>query len=514
MASAARPVACGLGRIIRAAGCGTINTASTWAPRTAPVVDLAGERARENNLKRSCSSSSTESPAGSAARTSSGSQDDVLRMDAVTLSRQTRQSLAEGQLSPERWQQYASRASQLMDELSLTETSRLAAAFSTARHVHFDLFARFSTRALTCLRSINDHENQATAKDLRRLAMSFGRGRVFDSELMEAMVPLISDNVEQFRPRDLVHIVDAYARLPMQSPELFALVADALPDYLYDLKPLELAILCRAFAEAAVYSDELIDALCAEVVKRLRTFGALECLIFLEGLSRLCQGLPDDMQRDDMNVIKSVVHQLSGSLGSLAVTDIIRVFASLVRLHYYDSNFVHRRICVTLSQKRDQLDGSNMFPLLAELLHCLSLLPAQSHKSVELSLSVIEVLRSQSGTLRGSRVDPRSVALAVTALAQLEQKDEDLLTALAGLLLASSKPGTSLSGPTTDLMDLATDEELLELRRAFGTFAVPSVDFTTSSEAWVGPATAAVAAISHELNRREAAGVAMPANAE
>ena len=70
-----------------------------------------------------------------------------------------------------------------------------------------------------------------------------------------------------------------------------------MPSYLYELSPGELSSLCRAFAEAAVYNDELTDALCDEVVKRLRSFGAFECLVFLDGLSQIHAGLQPKERR-------------------------------------------------------------------------------------------------------------------------------------------------------------------------------------------------------------------------
>merc|ERR1740123_2512541 len=191
---------------------------------------------------------------------------------------------------------------------------------------------------MECLRdpSLNSAGSKIRVADLRRLALAFGRVRSFDSELMEALVPLIEENVEDFRPRDLARIADAYARMPVQSPELFALVADALPAYLYDLEPPELAGLCRSFAQVAIYSADLVDALCIEVRKRLRSFGAHECLIFLEGLSHLHAGLDEEFNRSDTDTIADVAEQLVRVLSTLGASELVRAFSTFVRLDHYE----------------------------------------------------------------------------------------------------------------------------------------------------------------------------------
>lgn len=394
-------------------------------------------------------------------------------MDAASLGRVMRRSLTEGDLVEDLWQSYSARASELVSELSIPEAARLAAAFSTARLVDFDFFARLSSRTLDCLRAPEQEGGPGTyiaAADLRRLALAYGRARAFDTELMEALVPVIAARVGDFRPRDLARIADAYARMPVQSPDLFALVADAIPSYLYDLEPAELASLCRAFAEVAVYNQELTDALCAEVVQRLRSFGALECLIFLEGLSRLNAGLPEDLRRNDSETITSVVEQLTSLLSSLAVADLIRVFSALVRLDHYNPQLVHGRLCPALAQKLSQLQGPGAFAELAELLHCLSLLPAQSHKSAELALATAGAMR-RGGLPRG-RLEPRALALAVAALAQLGQEDDELMALLASAVRPHPEPGTAglngrSGGALPELVTLASDAELLDLERAF-----------------------------------------------
>ena len=94
--------------------------------------------------------------------------------------------------------------------------------------------------------------------------------------------------------------------------------------------------MARAFAEAAVYNGELTDALCEEVVQRLRSFGAQECLIFLEGLAQLQAGLPEELQRDDKTTIAAIVGHIVRTLGSLAGSDLVRLFHFLVLLDHYD----------------------------------------------------------------------------------------------------------------------------------------------------------------------------------
>ncbi|CAK0822835.1 unnamed protein product [Prorocentrum cordatum] len=394
-----------------------------------------------------------------------------------------------------RWRQYAARTVEIVDGLSLGETARLASAFSTARLLDFGLMASLSSRALECLRAEQGAgAASATAADARRLAMAFGRARAFDSDLMEALVPIISERVEDFRPRELARVADAYARAAVQSPDLFALAAEALPPYLYDLEPGDLAALCRGFSEAAVYSSELTDALCEEVVKRLKSFGPLECLVFLEGLAQLSEGLPEEMRRDDAETVAAVAGQLARSMQSLAAGDIVRVFSALVQLDHYDQFLVHARLCEALAQKlsQGQLRGPPAFARLAELLHCLSLLPAQSHKSAELALTTAALLR-ECGPPRGGRPEPRALALVASALAELGQQDQDLLEMLGGAVLPRPSAGLPSdprhgAGPS-ELLALSSDDELQDLQRAFR---------ACRSEALAG----ACAAIGAELARR------------
>ncbi|CAE8718015.1 unnamed protein product [Polarella glacialis] len=475
-----------------------------------------------------------------------GLPQDAARLGVAELGRAARRALNEGDFNEERWKVFAHRASELAGQMNLDETARLASAFSTARMVDFHLFSQLSARALQCLpqppttskteMAVPDGSTDAasssspvSSRDLRRLALAFGRAQAFDSELMEAMVPLIADRVESFRPRELVHIVDAYARMPVQMPELFALVADALPHYLYDLEPTELAGLCRSFAEAAVYNEELIDALGAEATKRARSFGALECLVFLDGLSRLHAGLPEELRdirrKSDTATVSALAEQLAGSASVLSAPELVRAFAALVRLDHYDPKLVHGRICAALALKLGQLVqasgtvafsrpslGANGFGGLAELLHCISLLPAQSQKSAELALATARLLVETLGEMlrwhsadeaqRGSQLsdprgkaaasvgrlpDPHSLALAAAAVAQLGQngrEDEELLELLSAAVTggrrgSTSEPigsggledspvgqGASLSPPST-LLWLSSEEELGDLERAF-----------------------------------------------
>eukprot|EP00933_Yihiella_yeosuensis_P060654 TRINITY_DN633_c3_g1_i1.p1 TRINITY_DN633_c3_g1~~TRINITY_DN633_c3_g1_i1.p1 ORF type:complete len:511 (+),score=122.59 TRINITY_DN633_c3_g1_i1:61-1593(+) len=481
---------------------------------------------------------------------------DIARLGAAELGRAARRSLSEGDFGEERWKTYSARASELADQLTLDESARLASSFSTARLLDFQLFSRLSARALECLPSPESSEpsssstskdgsspfgedapqKHASATDLRRLALAFGRAQAFDSELMEALVPLIAERVEGFRPRELVHIVDAFARIPVQTPELFALVAEALPSYLYDLEPSELASLCRSFAEAAVYNEELIDALSIEASRRVRSFGALECLVFLDSLSRLHAGLPEDMhairRKNDTSTINALAEQLAGSASVLSAPDLVRAFAALVRLDHYDPKLIHQRICPALALKLGQLaqapgitafartpQSAAGFGGLAELLHCLSLLPAQSQKSAELAMAtaryLVEILeetlaedpvRQQKVSSSLGRIpDPRSLALATAALAQLAQdgaEDEELLSLLASAVIGKQTTGQSLNNEgaqstnaapasnSTTLLFLASEEELEDLQRAFS---------LCKSK---GPAEAASAAVAAELSRR------------
>jgi len=416
--------------------------------------------------------------AATSARHRSLLHEDIEAMDAVMLGRAARRDLAEGYLVEERWQRYAARAVQLVNGLSFSETARLAAAFSTARVRDFDLYTQFSSRTMHCLRDpgLNSAGSKIQAVDLRRLALAFGRVRSFDSQLMEALVPFIEENVEDFRPRDLARIADAYARMPVQSPELFALVADALPAYLYDLEPTELAGLCRSFAQAAIYCAELVDALCMEVRKRLRSFGAHECLIFLEGLSHLHAGLSEELQRRDTDTIGAVAEQLVRVLSTLGASELIRAFGAFVRLDHYEPQLMHHRLVPSLGLKLNQLQQSGpsgaAFTQLAELLHSLSLLPAQSHASAELATASITALLR--GGLPRSRPEPGAVALAVAALVQLGQEDEELLRLLCSAVIPASGQQASTWGATRargnlpDMLALASYEELIQLRQAFG----------------------------------------------
>mmetsp|Transcript_56535 Transcript_56535/g.175725 ORF Transcript_56535/g.175725 Transcript_56535/m.175725 type:complete len:483 (+) Transcript_56535:114-1562(+) len=403
------------------------------------------------------------------------SREQIASLDAAALGRAARRSIAEGDLAEEPWRSYAARASELACGLSLGEAARLSAAFSTARSLGLRLASRLSSSALERLRS-PDREPRVAAADLRRLALASGRARAFDSELMEALVPMILDRVGDFRPRDLARIADAYARMPVQSADLFALIADALPPYLYDLEPAELVSLCRSFAEAAVYNAELIDALCTQVSMRVRTFGALECLVFLDGLSRLNAGLPEELRRDDLQTFTRVVGHLARLLGTLAAVDLVRTFSILVRFGHYDPWLVHTRLCPALAQKLGQLQGPRAFTDLAELLHCLGLLPAQSHKSAELALGVAAAMRRAAQAR--SRFELRAVALAVAALAQLGQDDEELLMLLSAALLGGCKMadwgvvGTNAAfgdrSATPEVLSMASNVELLDLRHALG----------------------------------------------
>eukprot|EP00439_Symbiodinium_sp_Y106_P008770 s4751_g1.t1 len=250
-------------------------------------------------------------------------REEVEHWSAAQLGRAARRALAEGDLTEALWAKYASRTEELLSELRFEEAARFASAFSTARHVDFALFAKLSARALECL---PQQETEIAAQDLRRMAIACGKAQAFDSDLLEGMVPLIADRVQEFRPRELVHIADAYAsqshlarrdvKAPradarawprygstwhlkhqdlatpeqVQNPELFALVSEALPRYLYDLTPPELASLCRSFAEAPRYHRII------RVSKRSNSFGAMECLVFLDALSRLHEGMPEELR--------------------------------------------------------------------------------------------------------------------------------------------------------------------------------------------------------------------------
>eukprot|EP00913_Durusdinium_trenchii_P001288 g1187.t1 len=459
-------------------------------------------------------------------KTSEASVEEIERLGVAELGKAAKISLAEGDLDEERWKRYGLRASELVGELSFQEAStrtaaRFASAFSTARYVEFPLFAKLSARALDCLPRVSHAKsafgfglssstvdcrsdqtgedtpkavNSVSASDLRRMAMACGKAQCFDGELLEAMVPLIEERLQDFRPRELVHVADAYARLPVQSPELFALVAEALPRYLYELRPPELASLCRAFAEVALYNEELTDALGAEVEKRARSFGAMECLIFLDGLSP---------------VIAAVAEQLSGSASSLKAVELVRGFAALVRLDYYNARLVHGRICAALALKFNELvqDRARVlmattpfarppqafrgFAVLAELLNCLSLLPAQSHKSMELTTAtthaMTELLEQLFATHEedleppgaaardatasvGRLPEPQAVSMAAVALAQLGRVEEEaeLLQLLAQCVAGPKNPA---------FLALASEEELKDLQgewRWIGWWICPS----------------------------------------
>ncbi|CAJ1413775.1 unnamed protein product [Effrenium voratum] len=431
-------------------------------------------------------------------KTSEAGLNDVGRLGAAALGRAAKKALAEGQLGEERWASYASRAAELAPELSFDEAARFASAFSTARYVEFPLFAKLSARALECLQNRPDGDPEAedkiSAAQLRSLAVACGRANAFDGQLLEAMVPFIEDRVESFRPRELVHIADAYARLPVPSPELFSLVAEAMPPYLYDLKPPELASLCRSYAEVAMYNEELQDAIGAEVAKRVSSFGAMDCVTFLDALSRLHEGMEEDLRavrkERDAAVVAAVAEQLGRSASSLQAADLVRAFAALVRLDHYNSRLVHGRICAAIALKMDQLQQVSLGPFsrppqaprgfsgLAELLRCLSLLPAQSHKSVELTEVSIQsmtqmlaqmlqmsqeeqerrgVSAGRDATASVGRLpEPRAVAMAAAALAQLGRLEEDLLMLL----------GRSV-GARGAMLALCSEEELEELKGAF-----------------------------------------------
>mmetsp|Transcript_82096 Transcript_82096/g.265954 ORF Transcript_82096/g.265954 Transcript_82096/m.265954 type:complete len:514 (-) Transcript_82096:29-1570(-) len=435
---------------------------------------------------------------------------EVASADAAALGKLAQKALAEGLLGEEQWQRFAARASQLTSEMSVQEAAKLAAAFSTARSVDFDLFARLSARTLEHLQA-EGGSSEFRALELRRLTLAFGRARAFDSELMEALVPIIAERAADFRPRDLARITDAYARMPVASADLFAFVADVLTDYLYDLEPPELARLSRAFGQAAVYSEELFDALCVEVKQRIRSFGALDCVVFLEGLARVHEGLPEEMKRDDSATVNEVAERLGGALGSLSASELIRSFRALVQLDHYDRRLVHRKLCPALALRLGQLQGPSAFSDLAELLHCLSLLPAQSHKSVELAMTTASALRELGYPPPGGRHELRALGLVAKALAQLGQEDEELFLLLASAVhgrggdgrpgAPPSLPGTPRAAPH-ELLSLADDGELTELRRALG---LPK---GASATAVLGPAREAIAVELHRRQSLEAEGAA------
>mmetsp|Transcript_47964 Transcript_47964/g.104352 ORF Transcript_47964/g.104352 Transcript_47964/m.104352 type:complete len:447 (+) Transcript_47964:57-1397(+) len=390
---------------------------------------------------------------------------DVGQMDAETLGSSIRKALTEGDFGQEKWSSCAERASELAANLSLDQSARLAAVFSTARVMDFDLFTRLSERVMECLHE--EPQVQPTAVDLRRLAIAFGHTKMFDGELMEALVPHIVDRVEDFRPRDLARIISAYARLPVQSPELFALVADALPQYFYDLSPPELVGVCRAFAEAAVYNADLIDSICADVVSRIRNFGALECLVFLEGLALLNEGLPEEMQRNDHETLAEVLRHLGRLLSVFSMQEMVRTFAALVQLDHYDVNMIHGRLIPSITQKLVQGQERVTFHTLAELLHCLGLMPSQSHASAELAITAMAFLRHRGRSWVPS--EPRDVTLVATAMSELGQEDDEIYAMLLAMIRpkTSAESFTSESHPVLDLAAMASDQELMDMHRAF-----------------------------------------------
>eukprot|EP00439_Symbiodinium_sp_Y106_P016513 s545_g2.t1 len=193
----------------------------------------------------------------------------------------------------------------------------------------------------------------------------------------------------------------------------------------------------------------------------------------------------------------AIAEQLSGSASALAAQDLVRAFSALVRLDHYNPRLVHGRICAALALKLDQLtegpspsafarpqQATRGFAALAELLHCLSLLPAQSHKSAELAVAVSHLMTEllghmlndyqqdveRRGTASGKAVtgligrlpEPKALALAAAATAELGragQEDEDLLH-----MLSSTVAGSKTSSA---LLALASEDELHNLKRAF-----------------------------------------------
>uniref|UniRef100_A0A7S1RGU8 Uncharacterized protein n=1 Tax=Alexandrium catenella TaxID=2925 RepID=A0A7S1RGU8_ALECA len=139
-------------------------------------------------------------------------------------------------------------------------------------------------------------------------------------------------------------------------------------------------------------------------------------------------------------------------------------------MDHYAPRLVHGKLCPALALRLGQLQGPSAFAQLAELVHGLSLLPAQSHKSSELALSALAALR-RHGAPQGW-VEPHTVALVAAALAQLGQVDEQLGDILAACVLGGAAQGgerrTESVGPRGPggLLHLASEEELQDLQRA------------------------------------------------
>eukprot|EP00435_Cladocopium_sp_Y103_P021270 s1225_g5.t1 len=185
----------------------------------------------------------------------------------------------------------------------------------------------------------------------------------------------------------------------------------------------------------------------------------------------------------DAAVIAAVADQLSGSASSLAAAELVRGFSALVRLDYYEPRLVHGRICAALALKFDELlqggrgvgpqafarpqQAARGFTALADLLHCLSLLPAQSHKSMELTATtsqsmtqlLAQLLTGHEEDLErrgaaprdatasvGRLPDPRSVAVAALALAQLGrvEQEEELMKHLAQCVIGADGHGMAM----------------------------------------------------------------------
>lgn len=363
-----------------------------------------------------------------------------------SLTKSVKIAVQEGDFSEQRWQQYTEQALTASGNMTMTDTLRLMSSFASAKVRNFRLYDRLCAR----VHSLLPDSGSLPPKDLRRLAVSLGRARTFDSELMEAIADLIVDRVEEFRPRELVHIVEAYSRMPVQSLNLFAIVADALPSYVYDLSVPEVAKLCRAFGEAMVYSQELTDALCVEAHHRRHDFGTIECLGFLDGLSYLSE-LPADMKRNDTEIVAAFVTQISFKL--LSGVDLTRLLGALVRLDY--ARVVQERLCGALLGKAEHLDD---FASLVQLLHCLSLLiPSDTTKDLA---TVVCATMKQCGILRVRAVF--DVSQAMVALQSLGL-DGELLVLLEGIVChQSSNPERHV-----DVLSLATGAELDEMKLAF-----------------------------------------------
>eukprot|EP00405_Crypthecodinium_cohnii_P050302 CAMPEP_0206600258 /NCGR_PEP_ID=MMETSP0325_2-20121206/45685_1 /ASSEMBLY_ACC=CAM_ASM_000347 /TAXON_ID=2866 /ORGANISM="Crypthecodinium cohnii, Strain Seligo" /LENGTH=508 /DNA_ID=CAMNT_0054111521 /DNA_START=29 /DNA_END=1556 /DNA_ORIENTATION=+ len=423
---------------------------------------------------------------------------EVTSTTAPGLARMAQKALVEGSLGEAQWQAFAARASQLAPEMSVPEAAKLAAAFSTARFGDFELFSRLSARTLERLRAIEATEEGTLGGEGRSEFQAVDRS--FDSELMEALVPVIAERANDFRPRDLTQIADAYARMPVADADFFAFLADVLAPYVYDLSAPELARLCRAFANAAVYSEDLFDALCSEAKQRARTFGALDALTFIDALSRVQVSLPEDMLREDSEVIRELAHRVAVGLGTLSPSELIRAFKALVQLDYYDRRLVHGKLCPALANRLAQLQGPSAFAELIDLLNCLSLLPAQSQRSAELTSTTLAAIRSKGYPLTG-RPEPKALALLVQSLVQLGQDDEELYELVGSAITqgSASTPSQQTARQTTaqphSLLSLVSDEELEELHQALALATSPSAKARLS---------VARQAITTELKRRKA----------